>query len=162
MTPVPTDSSHGVVPIFILGMPRSGSTLLEQILASHSQVEGTTELPYMLSLGKHHLTTDGANKQPAIMTLSRTQLLSMGDQYLQASRQHRPEGCAYFIDKLPDNFQMVGLISLLFPQAKIIDARRYPLDSCVANYRQLYIRGKSFSYDLFELGHYYLQYLRLM
>lgn len=156
------ENHHQVTPIFIVGMPRSGSTLLEQILASHSKVEGTGELAYMLSLGKHHLRRASNNEQPSITTLSGQQFQNMGDQYLQASLQHRPQGSPYFIDKMPDNFQMIGLISHILPDAKIIDIRRHPLDTCVGNYRQFYPQGKNFSYELFELGEYYLQYLRLM
>lgn len=155
--------STGVTPIFVLGMPRSGSTLVEQILASHSQVESTTELPYMLALGKHHLTqTNPVTVSRAPGLLSTAQLAHLGKAYLQSCQLHRTQGKPYFIDKMPDNFQMIGLISRLFPHAKIIDIRRNPLDTCVANYRQLFIQGKDFSYDLFELGEYYLQYLRMM
>ena len=86
----------------------------------------------------------------------------MGELYLRETQRHRTRGSSYFIDKMPDNFQMIGLISRILPQAKIIDARRHPLDTCVSNYRQCYAQGKNFSYELFELGEYYLQYLRLM
>lgn len=159
---VPGNKHHSTTPIFILGMPRSGSTLLEQILASHSQVEATSELAYILGLGKPHLTYGPRNSQPSIIDFSDRQILELGDKYLEATKLHRPQGSAYFIDKMPDNFQMIGLISRALPQAKIIDARRHPLDTCVGNYRQLYAQGKNFSYDLFELGQYYLQYWRLM
>ena len=159
---VPGNTHHSATPIFILGMPRSGSTLLEQILASHSEVEATSELAYMLGLGKPHLACGTRNSQPSISDLSDRQILELGDKYLEATKLHRSKDSAYFIDKMPDNFQMIGLISRALPKARIIDARRHPLDTCVGNYRQLYAQGKTFSYDLFELGQYYLQYWRLM
>jgi len=153
---------QSVKPIFILGMPRSGSTLLEQILASHSKVEGTTELPYLTGIGERNLTTGPERSYPSLTSLSGKQLLTLAEHYLQSTEVHRVEGCEYFIDKMPDNFLYVGLIALLLPNALIIDARRGPLDTCVGNFRQLFGQGKVFSYVLQELGDYYLQYLRIM
>jgi tetratricopeptide (TPR) repeat protein len=142
-----------VTPIFIVGMPRAGSTLLEQILASHSQVEGTSELPFLKRIAGQ-AQVDGDT--------STDTLAAFGQAYLRASEASRNTQCRYFIDKLPDNFPYVGFIHLIMPQAIVIDARRNPLDTCVANLRQLYAAGKEFTYDPLELGEMYLQYLRLM
>ena len=151
-------------PIFILGLPRSGSTLLEQILASHSQVEGTAELPYLgivgNSVGRNR--ADGVTYPAAIRDLDAAQLRQLGQDYLDLARIHRTEGRPRFIDKMPNNFPSVGLLRLILPNAKIIDARRYPLDSCLSCYRQLFARGQSFTYDLTDIGEYFLQYQRMM
>lgn len=150
-----------VIPIFIVGMPRSGSTLIEQILASHPEVESTAELPYLIELAK---AVNVANRdQPLpVVDLQEKQLNSFGVQYLSSTEVHRTEKKRYFIDKLPSNFPYVGFIHLILPQAVIIDARRSPVDTCVANFRQLYALGKEFSYDLDELPEFYLQYHRIM
>jgi len=148
-------------PIFVLGMPRSGSTLIEQILASHSQVEGTTELPYLKDLAIPLHAGSGTTPAPIVDT-GDDRLNALGERYLEASAIHRPEKKPYFVDKLPDNFPYVGFIQLILPHAIVIDARREPLDTCVANFRQLFARGKEFSYDLGEMGEMYLQYLRIM
>lgn len=151
-------------PIFILGLPRSGSTLLEQILATHSEVEGTSELPYVgrvatsLNLNRH----DGVNYPEAMRELAPRNLAAMGGDYLARARMHRRAGSPRFIDKMPNNFPNVGLIALMLPNAKIIDARRHPLDACLSNYRQLFAKGQNFTYDLTEIGEYYLQYQRMM
>ena len=151
-------------PIFIIGLPRSGSTLLEQILASHSQVEGTAELPYiqkvLLSLNKNR--ADGINYPEAVRELREPHFKSLGQDYLDAAEIHRTEGTPRFIDKMPNNFPSVGLIHLILPNAKIIDARRYPLDSCLSNFRQLYGKGQPFTYDLTDIGEYFIEYQRLM
>jgi tetratricopeptide (TPR) repeat protein len=151
-------------PIFIVGLPRSGSTLLEQILASHSQVEGTAELPYVgivsNSVGRNR--ADGVNYPHAVRSLDAEQLRQLGQDYLDLARIHRSEGRPRFIDKMPNNFPAVGFLQLVLPNAKIIDARRYPLDSCLSCYRQLFARGQSFTYDLTDIGEYYLQYQRMM
>jgi Flp pilus assembly protein TadD len=154
--------SQTVTPVFIIGMPRSGSTLIEQILASHSAVEATTELPYMIGLGKRYMVAGADNSAPAIVGLDADKLIEVGDLYLQASSLHRRASKPWFVDKMPDNFLYVGLISMVLPGAKIIEARRNSLDTCVGNYRQLFAKGKEFSYDLEELGDYYLQYRRIM
>ncbi|MGI9261939.1 MAG: sulfotransferase [Woeseiaceae bacterium] len=151
-------------PIFVLGLPRSGSTLLEQILASHSMVEGTAELPYVRrvenSLSKNRV--DGVNYPEAVRELREPNFKSLGQDYLDAAELHRVEGAPRFIDKMPNNFPAVGLIHLILPNAKIIDARRYPLDSCLSNFRQLYGHGQPFTYDLTDIGEYFLEYQRMM
>jgi tetratricopeptide (TPR) repeat protein len=151
-------------PIFVLGLPRSGSTLIEQILASHSQVEGTAELPYVshctssLNLNR----ADGVNYPEAVRELGPKHWKALGKQYLQSAEMHRTEGAAFFIDKMPNNFPAVGFIHLMLPNAKIIDARRHPLDSCLSCFRQLFARGQTFTYDLTDIGEYFLEYQRLM
>jgi tetratricopeptide (TPR) repeat protein len=151
-------------PIFIIGLPRSGSTLLEQILASHSQVEGTSELPYVgviaNTAGRNR--ADGLVYPHALRDASPGKWAEMGQAYLDLARIHRGEGRPHFIDKMPNNFPHVGLLHLVFPNAKIIDARRYPLDSTLSCYRQLFARGQSFVYDLTDIGEYFLQYQRMM
>jgi len=151
---------QAVTPIFILGMPRSGSTLIEQILASHSEVEATLELPYMQGLGKRNMFSD-EDRLP-IADLETDQLQAIGDQYLEAVKLHRIEAKPFFIDKLPDNFAYIGLIAMALPGAKIIDARRNPIDTCVGNFRQSFGKGKEFSYDLNELANHCIQYRRIM
>ena len=151
-------------PIFVIGLPRSGSTLIEQILASHSQVEGTSELPYVghatasLNLNR----ADGVNYPEAVRELGPEHLKSLGQGYLRAARMHRTEGAPHFVDKMPNNFPSVGFIHLILPDAKIIDARRHPLDSCLSCFRQLFARGQPFTYDLTDIGEYFLEYQRLM
>ncbi len=149
-------------PIFILGMPRSGSTLIEQILACHSMVEATTELPYMTALGEHNLIAEKPGIEPKIAGLGADRLKAIGDSYMQAVQLHRSAESPYFIDKMPDNFQFAGLIAMALPGARIIDARRNPMDTSVGNFRQWFGNGKEYSYDLNELGNRYLQYLRIM
>ncbi|ANO50091.1 tetratricopeptide repeat-containing sulfotransferase family protein [Woeseia oceani] len=151
-------------PIFILGMPRSGSTLLEQILSSHSRVEGCGELPAIINL-----TSGLAAKTPAsihyaerVAALSADELAALGRRYLHNSLASCSAGCEYFTDKMPANFPHVGFIHSILPHAKIIDARRNPLATCVANFRQLFAQGKNQSYDLNELADYYLQYVEMM
>jgi tetratricopeptide (TPR) repeat protein len=151
-------------PIFILGLPRSGSTLLEQILASHSAVEGTSELPYLgraaTSLNRNR--SQGLNYPEAVRELPPRHFAALGTQYLEQARMHRRSGAPHFIDKMPNNFPNIGLLALILPNARIVDARRHPLDACVSCYRQLFAKGQAFTYDLTEIGEYYLQYQRLM
>jgi Flp pilus assembly protein TadD len=151
-------------PIFILGMPRSGSTLLEQILASHSMVEGTGELPYiaMLSSSAGRQRPDGLRYPEVMSELTEGQLESLGKAYIYHSKVHRRLDLPCFTDKMPANFSHVGLISMILPNAKIIDARRHPMGACVANYRQLYAQGKYQTYDLVDLAEYFLEYTRIM
>jgi tetratricopeptide (TPR) repeat protein len=151
-------------PIFIVGLPRSGSTLLEQILASHSEVEGTSELPYLgrIASSLNRNRADGINYPEAVRELGPEHLRALGSEYLELARVHRHAGKPRFIDKMPNNFPNVGLLALILPRAKIIDARRHPLDACLGCYRQLFARGQTFTYDLTELGEYYLQYQRMM
>lgn len=150
-------------PIFIVGLPRSGSTLIEQILASHSMVEGTHELadlPRIIrAINKEY--PSGAHYPEAFRHFDSIKLRSLGRQYLESTRRHR-SGAPRFTDKMPNNFPSVGMIHLLLPNAKIINARRHPLDSCMGSYKQLFFKGQAFSYDLVELGEYYLEYQRLM
>ena len=153
---------RSVTPVFIVGMPRSGSTLIEQVLASHSEVEATMELPYMQGLGQLYMIAEGDHSSLPIIGLDESKLAAIGDEYLKATELHRTESKRFFIDKLPDNFLYIGLIAMALPGAKIIDARRNPMDTCVGNYRQWFARGKAFSYKLGELGRHYLQYMRIM
>ena len=151
-------------PIFILGLPRSGSTLLEQLLASHSQVEGTSELPYLsrVALSLNRNRADGVNYPHAVGELEAAHFAALGEDYLRYAQLHRTEGRPFFIDKMPNNFPEIGFLHLILPKARIIDARRHPLDACVGNYRQHYARGQTFAYDLADLGEYYLEYQRMM
>jgi hypothetical protein len=151
-------------PIFIIGLPRSGSTLIEQILASHSEVEGTSELPYVgrVATSLNRNRADGINYPYAVRELSAEHFRALGQDYLDLARMHRTEGAARFIDKMPNNFPAVGFLYLILPNAKIIDARRYPLDSCLGCYRQLFAKGQTFTYDLNDIGEYFLEYERMM
>ena len=151
-------------PIFIVGLPRSGSTLIEQILASHSQVEGTSELPYagLVATSLSRNRADGVNYPRAVHELGEEHFTRLGSDYLEFAQIHRVEGKPFFIDKMPNNFPSIGFLHLILPNAKIIDARRYPLDSCLSCYRQLFARGQNFTYDLTDIGEYFLQYQRLM
>ncbi|MEX2497145.1 MAG: sulfotransferase [Woeseia sp.] len=155
---------RAVRPIFITGLPRSGSTLIEQILASHGDVEGCGELPYVIMLSENlGKDREGGAQYPDIAAeLSSDDRLELGEQYLRHSLAHRSEKTFCFTDKMPANFGHLGFIRLMLPEAVFIDARRNPLDACVANYRQLFAQGKNQSYDLSELGEYYLEYLRVM
>jgi tetratricopeptide (TPR) repeat protein len=151
-------------PIFIVGLPRSGSTLLEQILASHSQVEGTSELPYLgrIATALNRSRAGGANYPEAAREHATADFAGLGANYLSSAQAHRRTDRPRFIDKMPNNFPNVGLLALMLPQAKIIDARRHPLDACLSCYRQLFAKGQAFTYDLTEIGEYYLQYQRMM
>ena len=151
-------------PIFILGLPRSGSTLLEQILASHSQVEGTSELPYLgrVATWLSRNRADGVNYPEAVQELRAQDFVRLGQDYLAQAQMHRRSGAPRFIDKMPNNFPNIGLLSLILPNARIVDARRHPLDACLSCYRQLFAKGQAFTYDLTEIGEYYLQYQRMM
>lgn len=151
-------------PIFIVGMPRSGSTLAEQILASHSQVDGCGELPAIISLTSTLVAKQpGSTHYSEIMPLlSSDELTGLGRSYLHHAAVHRSDSCRYFTDKMPANFPHIGFIMRILPHARIIDARRNPLATCVANYRQLFAQGKNQTYDLHELADYYLQYVDLM
>ena len=153
-------------PIFILGLPRAGSTLLEQILSSHSQIEGTLELPNILALA-HRIdgqrrVGEEANYPANLVTLDREQLASFGDDFIRDTRIHRKRGTPYFIDKMPNNFRHIGLIHLILPNAKIIDARRGAMGCCFSGFKQLFAEGQEFTYGLEEIGHYYGDYVRLM
>jgi hypothetical protein len=151
-------------PIFIVGLPRSGSTLLEQILASHSMVEGTAELAYvgLVANSLNRNRADGLAYPRAVRELQAPQFHKLGQDYLDLARIHRTEGKPRFIDKMPNNFPAIGFMHLVLPNARIIDARRYPMDSCLSCYRQLFARGQSFTYDLTDIGEYFVQYQRMM
>ncbi|MBF5089889.1 tetratricopeptide repeat protein [Novosphingobium sp. NBM11] len=144
-------------PIFVVGMPRSGSTLVEQILASHSQVEGTSELPDIALLAR-----DVADYPEGLSALPAAQLREMGEQYIERTRVQRHTARPIFIDKMPNNWVHVPLIRLILPRARIIDARRHPLGCCFSNFKQHFARGQGFSYDLADMGRYYRDYVRLM
>ncbi|QYJ07904.1 tetratricopeptide repeat-containing sulfotransferase family protein [Qipengyuania flava] len=150
-------------PIFILGLPRAGSTLLEQILASHSQIDGTLELPNILALA-HRLRgrKAGQSRYPEILhNLTAEQLTAFGAKFIEDTRIHRQDA-PFFIDKMPNNFRHIGLIHLILPNAKIIDARRAPMDCCFSGFKQLFAEGQEFTYGLTEIGRYYADYVDLM
>ncbi|GGY91751.1 tetratricopeptide repeat-containing sulfotransferase family protein [Novosphingobium colocasiae] len=147
-------------PVFVLGMPRAGSTLIEQILSSHSQVEGTMELPDVIALVGE--LSDEGNYPAVVRTLPPERLRALGEAYLDRTRVQRREGKPLFIDKTPNNWLHAGLIHLMLPNARIIDARRHPLDCCYSNFRQHYAQGQTFAYDLTDVGRYYADYVRLM
>ena len=144
-------------PIFIVGMPRAGSTLVEQILSSHSLVEGTSELPDIPVLArKPGAYPDG------ILGASADDRLALGTEYLKRAAVQRRTGRPFFIDKLPNNWLFLPFILLALPKAKIIDARRHPLGCCFSNFRQHFAKGQDFTYDLADLGRYYSDYVRQM
>lgn len=154
-------------PIFIVGLPRAGSTLLEQILSSHSQVDGTLELPnipalaHRLRRGPRQLITAG-NQYPEILNrLTDEQFAEHGADYIRDTQIHRQDA-PFFIDKMPNNFRHIGLIKAILPKAKIIDARRHPMACCFSGYKQLFAEGQEFTYDLSDVGHYYRGYVDLM
>jgi tetratricopeptide (TPR) repeat protein len=157
---------HGAPdPIFIVGLPRAGSTLLEQILASHSQVDGTLELPNIPALAhrlrnKARAGTKGVYPHN-LAELDDGQLEQLGREYIETTRIHR-QGAPFFIDKMPNNFRHIGLIHLILPNAKIIDARREPMACCFSGYKQLFAEGQEFTYGLEEIGRYYRGYVDLM
>jgi hypothetical protein len=144
-------------PIFILGMPRSGSTLLEQILSSHSLVEGTSELQDIPILARR------TGKYPrAALELTKDERQALGEEYLRRTAVQRRTDKPFFIDKLPNNWMWVPFIHMILPNAKIIDARRHPLGCCFSNFRQHFAHGQTWSYNLEHLGRYYADYVRLM
>jgi tetratricopeptide (TPR) repeat protein len=148
-------------PIFIVGLPRSGSTLIEQILASHSQVEGTMELAEIPRLVYQ---LNGRNDlYPGVLTsLAPEQFAAFGRDYLANTRIYRTSGAPFFIDKMPNNFRHLGLIYLMLPNARIIDARREPMACCFSNFKQLFASGQEFTYSLEDIGRYYRSYVELM
>jgi tetratricopeptide (TPR) repeat protein len=152
-------------PIFILGLPRSGSTLLEQILASHSRVEGTQELAeiprIVLDLQGRDPALDNRGYPGVLPRLEPEDFLRLGEKYLSETRLYRTDR-PYFIDKMPNNFRHIGLIHLLLPNAKIIDARREPMACCFSNFKQLFAGGQEFTYGIEDIARYYRTYLDLM
>ena len=151
-------------PIFIIGLPRTGSTLVEQILASHSQVEGTAELPNLgnIANGTGKYRPDGLQYPDTITTLTRRDFAAYGQEYLRQVARHRVLGTPFFIDKMPNNFIHVGWIKLVLPNAKIINTRRHPMDSLLGVYKQLFARGQSFTYDMLDLADFYRGYIDMM
>lgn len=153
-------------PIFIVGLPRAGSTLIEQILSSHSAVEGTMELPEIMSLVRSlRRRTDAplaTSYHEALAGLGSQDLRELGETYLERTRIHRKTGAPFFIDKMPNNFVHIGLIQLALPNAKIIDARRHPLACCFSGFKQHFARGQNFTYSLDDMGRYYHDYVELM
>jgi len=149
-------------PLFIVGMPRAGSTLLEQILASHSLVEGTMELPHIPQIARELAGDDSPRFLDAVAALGPDERRSLGERYIAETRLQRKTDAPYFIDKMPNNCLHVGLIQLSLPNAKIIDARRHPLGCCFSGFKQQFARGQNFSYGLEDIGRYYHDYVRLM
>lgn len=152
-------------PLFIVGMPRAGSTLLEQILASHSQVEGTMELPDVPAMALREARARGQDARDwpgALASLDADGLRALGAEFLERTRIQRKTAKPFFIDKLPNNWAYAGFIATILPKARIIDARRDPLDCCFSNFRQHFARGQAFSYDLCHVGRYYADYVRAM
>jgi tetratricopeptide (TPR) repeat protein len=152
-------------PIFIVGLPRAGSTLLEQIISSHSQVDGTMELANIIGLA-HRLngreaTQDNPLYPRVLNNISAEDLTKMGELYIEETQHHR-QGAMFFIDKMPNNFRHIALIQLMLPNAKIIDARRDPMSCCFSGFKQLFGEGQQFSYDLDDIGHYYRSYVDIM
>lgn len=144
-------------PIFVLGLPRAGSTLIEQILASHSAVEGTMELSDIAALA------EGIDGFPeGLAALTPADCTRLGEAYLARTAVHRTEGRAHFIDKMPNNFRYIGLIQLILPNAKIIDVRRHPMAACFSGFKQLFAAGHGWSYDIATAGEYYRNYVGLM
>lgn len=153
-------------PIFILGLPRAGSTLIEQILASHSRIEGTMELPDMPAIAKR-LGGRSRRGEPSaypdmLAGVDAEAARALGEEYLARTAPQRKLGRPLFIDKMPNNYAHVGLIHLILPNAKIIDARRHPLGCCFSGFKQHFARGQGFTYDLTDLGRYYADYVALM
>jgi tetratricopeptide (TPR) repeat protein len=153
-------------PIFIIGLPRSGSTLIEQILASHSEIEGTMELPDIISIA---LQMEGKKREgepsvyPEILErLDAREIYGLGEKYLDGTKLQRRMKRPYFVDKMPNNFLHAGLIHLILPNAKIIDARRHPMAAGFSGFKQHFARGQGFSYDLNDIGRYYADYISLM
>ena len=144
-------------PVFVLGMPRAGSTLVEQILSSHSLIEGTTELPDIPAMARR-----GGAFPLNLAGLSAEQLVRQGEEFLERTRIQRKTERPLFIDKLPNNWMHVAYIRLILPGAKIIDARRHPLGCCFSNFKQHFAKGQAFSYSLSDMGRYYRDYVRLM
>jgi predicted Zn-dependent protease len=167
----PEAGSAAADPIFIVGLPRAGSTLLEQILASHSLVEGTMELPDMPRTarelaGREGLEGEGATAEQrffdTLAAKSAEELRRLGERYLSSTRVHRKTAAPFFVDKMPNNCLYVPLIHLMLPNARIIDARRHPLGCCFSSFKQHFARGQSFTYDLDDLGRYYRDYVDVM
>lgn len=159
------DGYPDAAPIFIVGLPRAGSTLLEQILSSHSMVDGTLELPNMLTIAQKLRRLGRKNTELSypdlLATLSGEELYALGKQYIDETKIHR-QGAPFFIDKMPNNFRHIGLIKMILPNAKIIDARRHPVACCFSGFKQLFAEGQEFSYSMDDIAQYYNDYVELM
>ncbi|WP_439101240.1 tetratricopeptide repeat-containing sulfotransferase family protein [Congregibacter sp.] len=153
-------------PIFVVGLPRAGSTLVEQILASHSQVEGTAELADIIAIARDlsgkRRQRDASLYPGSLAELEAADVQMLGERYIQGTQKQRLTDSPFFVDKMPNNFSHVGLIHLILPHAKIIDARRHPLDCCFSAFKQLFAAGQGFSYGLQRIGHYYRWYCETM
>ncbi len=153
-------------PIFVVGLPRAGSTLLEQIIASHSEVEGTMELPDIIFIARRlggKKKRDDESRYPEILAdLTSAQRVELGEEYLERTRIQRSQGTPFFIDKMPNNFAHIGLILMILPNAKIIDARRSAMACCFSGFKQLFAKGQNFTYSLEEIGRYYRDYVDIM
>ena len=153
-------------PVFIVGLPRSGSTLIEQILASHSDIEGVMELPDLAVIARDCTLSAGhgdSSPYPGVLAdLDADALTALGNTFIERTRVHRKLGRPFFIDKMPNNFLHIGLIQLILPNARIIDARRHPMGACFSAFKQHFAHGHAFSYDLADLGLYYRDYVELM
>ena len=154
-------SSNNKDPIFVLGMPRSGSTLVDQIISSHSKVDGTQELPNIIKIAAE-LNNDSQNTYPEVLKeLNDTKISDLGKNYITETAWAR-ENAPFFVDKMPNNFIHIGLIKTILPNAKIIDTRRDPMDTCFSCFKQFFARGQLFTYSLEDLGKYYTDYIRAM
>ena len=154
-------STNDKDPIFVLGMPRSGSTLVDQIISSHSKVDGTQELPNIIKIASE-LNTNGQNTYPEVLKdLDDMMLTKLGKEYMSETAWAR-DSAPFFIDKMPNNFIHIGLIKTILPNAKIIDTRRDPMDTCFSCFKQFFARGQLFTYSLEDLGNYYTDYIRAM
>ena len=153
-------------PIFVVGLPRSGSTLVEQILSSHSLVEGTTELQNIIALSRKIANKKNSNSKSeypsSLKNIDKAEFKKMGGAYLKNTLDQRVTDKPYFIDKMPNNFIHIGLIHLILPNAKIIDTRRNPMDCSFSCYKQLFGSGQGFTYSQNRIGNYYLDYLKIM
>jgi hypothetical protein len=154
-------------PIFIVGLPRAGSTLVEQILSSHSAVEGTMELPEIIALTRMLRRRAGqaagaGSYHEVLAALDRDEVRGLGERYLERTRVHRKAGAPFFIDKMPNNFAHLGLIHLALPNARIVDARREAMACCFSAFKQHFAQGQNYAYSLSDLGRYYADYMELM
>ena len=154
----------GPAPLFIVGMPRAGSTLVEQLLSSHSRIEGTAELPYLPALALETYRGEGTQRPigQIIAEMSDEERIELGQRYLRKAATHHGTDCRYFIDKTPNNWLFAPLIQAILPDARIIDVRRSPMSCCFSTFKQHFARGQAYSYDLADLGEYYRIYRNTM